>query len=123
MSRIRKLPDSEFEIMNIIWDLPEPVERKDIEERLNTKHKIALTTLLTLLSRLSDKGFIRIEKEGRRARYYKLVDKNDYLSYQSSLFFQQLCNSDMSVFANALCDSEISKKDLEELRRLLEERS
>ena len=122
MDKIRRLPDSEFEIMNILWDLEDPIDRGQIEERLFEKHQIALTTLLTLLTRLSDKGFIRIEKEGRRSRYYKLVDKKDYLSSQSTSFFRQLCNGDMKVFANALCDSGLSKEDLAELRRLLEEK-
>ncbi len=123
MEKIRRLPDSEFEIMNILWDLEDPIERKQIEERLFEKHQIALTTLLTLLTRLSDKGFIRIEKYGRRSRYYKLIDKKDYLSSQSTSFFKQLCGGDLKVFANALCDSKLSKEDLAELRRLLEEKS
>ena len=120
MDEIRRLPDSEFEIMNILWDLEDPIDRKQIEEKLFAKHQIALTTLLTLLTRLSEKGFIRIEKEGRRSRYYKLVDKKDYLSSQSSSFFRQLCKGDMRVFANALCDSDLSKEDLAKLRKLLE---
>ena len=62
MDKIRRLPDSEFEIMNILWDLEDPIDRGQIEERLFEKHPIALTTLLTLLTRLSEKGFIRIEK-------------------------------------------------------------
>ncbi|MBQ2078598.1 MAG: BlaI/MecI/CopY family transcriptional regulator [Erysipelotrichaceae bacterium] len=98
------------------------IDRTKIEERLFEKHPIALTTLLTLLTRLSDKGFIRIEKKGRRSCYYKLIDRKDYLSSQSSSFFRQLCNGDMKVFANALCDSGLSKEDLRELRRLLEEK-
>lgn len=122
MEKIKRLPDSEFEIMNILWDLEDPSDRKQIEEKLIEKHQIALTTLLTLLTRLSEKGFIRIEKEGRRSRYYKLVDRKDYLSSQSSSFFKQLCNGNMKVFANALCDSCLSKEDLAELRKLLEEK-
>ena len=120
MNNIKRLPDSEFEIMNILWDLDDPIDRRQIEEKLFVKHQIAMTTLLTLLTRLSEKGFIRIEKEGRRSRYYKLIGKKHYLSSQSNSFFKQLCNGDMKVFANALCDSDLSKEDLAELRKLLE---
>ena len=122
MNNIKRLPDSEFEIMNILWDLDDPIDRRQIEEKLFVKHQIAMTTLLTLLTRLSEKGFIRIEKEGRRSRYYKLIGKKHYLSSQSNSFFKQLCNGDMKVFANALCDSDLSKEDLAELRKLLEEK-
>ena len=120
MEKIRRLPDSEFEIMNILWDLEDPIDRSQIEERLFEKHPIALTTLLTLLTRLSEKGFLRIEKKGRRSSYYKLIDRKDYLSSQSSSFFRQLCNGDVRVFANALCDSDLSKEDLAQLSKLLE---
>ena len=122
MEKIRRLPDSEFEIMNILWDLEDPIDRSQIEERLFEKHPIALTTLLTLLTRLSEKGFLRIEKKGRRSSYYKLIDRKDYLSSQSSSFFRQLCNGDVRVFANALCDSDLSKEDLAQLSKLLEEK-
>ena len=121
MNKIKRLPDSEFEIMNIIWDLKDPVDREEIEEKLYKKHKIALTTLLTLLSRLSEKGFIRIEKNGRRSSYHAIVSRKDYLSSQSTSFFRQLCGSDVNVFANALCSSELTKEELAELKKLLEE--
>ena len=121
MNNIKRLPDSEFEIMNIIWDLKDPADREEIEEKLYKKHKIALTTLLTLLSRLSEKGFIQIEKHGRRSRYHAVVSRKDYLSSQSTSFFRQLCGSDVNVFATALCSSELTKEELAELKKLLEE--
>ncbi|MFQ6937860.1 MAG: BlaI/MecI/CopY family transcriptional regulator [Oscillospiraceae bacterium] len=38
---------------------------------------MAPTTLLTVLSRLADKGFLRIEKTGRSAEYWPLVARED----------------------------------------------
>ena len=65
LQNIRKLPDSELEVMQAVWACEIPVNRKKIEEHLKDKHPIALTTLLTLLTRLAEKEFIRIEKAGR----------------------------------------------------------
>ena len=59
-SNIKRLPDSELEVMQAIWSLEAPVARVDIEEVLKDSYPIAMTTLLTLLTRLSEKGFIRI---------------------------------------------------------------
>lgn len=118
---MKRLPDSELEVMQIIWDLNRPVDRKDIEEQLYKKHRIAVTTLLTLLSRLAERGFISIEKNGKRSKYTALVEKKDYLSEQGSFFFKDLCSGDVGVLANALCDSKLTKEEIEELRRLLEE--
>ena len=119
-SNIKRLPDSELEVMQAIWSLEAPVARVDIEEVLKDSYPIAMTTLLTLLTRLSEKGFIRIEKVSRSARYYPLVSQQEYLAQQSKNFLQRLCGGNLSTFATALCDSGISKEDLAELRELLD---
>lgn len=118
---IRRLPDSELEVMQVLWGLDAPIIRSEVEAALKDIHPMAQTTLLTLLSRLADKGFIRIEKAGRGSVYVPLVDKRDYLALQSDRFFTKLCGGSMSTFATALCDSKLSREDLTELRRLLEE--
>ena len=51
MKVIKRLPESELEIMQIIWKEPAPVSRILIEERLQQEHPLAPTTILTLLTR------------------------------------------------------------------------
>ena len=43
--RIKKLPDTEFEVMQAIWACEVPVSRADIDVILQEKHPMALTTL------------------------------------------------------------------------------
>ena len=117
---IRRLPDSELEVMQAIWACQSPVARTDIESILFQTHPMAMTTLLTLLTRLSEKGFIRIEKVGRSSRYIPLVSQEDYLSAQSKRFVDKLCGGSISTFAIALCNSGLSKEELAELRDMLE---
>lgn len=119
-SSIRRLPDSELEIMQAIWSCTPPVARTDIEEILKDTYPIALTTLLTLLTRLSEKGFIKIEKTGRSARYTPLITQQEYLASQSRRFLRKLCGGNLSTFATALCHSGLSKEELAQLRDLLE---
>ena len=118
--KIRRLPDAEQEVMQAIWACKVPAARTDIEEILFKTHPMALTTLLTLLTRLSEKGFITIEKNGRRSYYTPCVTQEEYLASQSKNFFEKLCGGNLSIFANALCDSGLSKEELAELRTLLE---
>ena len=117
---LRRLPDSELEVMQALWELEEPICRAAVEEKL-AQRRLAVTTLLTLLTRLSDKGFVRIEKDGRRSRYVPLVTRKDYQAAQSRRFVQQVCGGSISAFASALCGSGLSREELDELRRLLEE--
>ena len=118
---IRRLPDTELEVMQALWASDTPVPRAQLEERLAQTHPMATTTLLTLLSRLSEKGFVRVDKEGRKSLYAPLVTREDYLAAQSRSFIQKLCGGSLSTFALALCDSGLSKEELEELRELLKE--
>ena len=117
---IRRLPDAELEVMQAIWLCEPPVARTDIEDILFKTHPMAMTTLLTLLTRLSEKGFIRIEKVGRSSRYIPLVSQEDYLSTQSKRFVDKLCGGSISTFGTALCNSGLSKEELAELRDMLE---
>ena len=117
---MRRLPDAELEVMQAIWACEAPVARAEIEEILYKTHPMAMTTLLTLLSRLAEKGFVRIEKIGRSSRYTPLVSQEDYLSAQSRSFVRKLCGGSISTFAAALCNSGLTKEELSQLREMLE---
>ena len=120
-TELHRLPDSELEVMQAVWRCEAPATRKEIEKNLNREPPMAATTLLTLLSRLAERGFLCIQKEGRGSVYTPLVEKHDYLSSQSETFIRKLCGGSMTAFASALCSSGLSKDELEELRRLLKE--
>ena len=118
---IRRLPDSELAVMQAVWECTPPVSRKDVEEILLPRYPMAQTTLLTLLTRLAQKGFLTIERQGRANIYLPNVTRDAYLADQSRRFVDQLCGGSISLFASALCDSGLSREELDELRKLLEE--
>ena len=117
---IRRLPDSELELMQIIWQKESPVSRTEIEENLKNDHALAATTILTLLTRLCEKGFLQMEKQGRANVYTPLVSQKEYLASECRSLLDKLYGGSIKTFANALCDSGISKEELIELRKLLE---
>ena len=117
---IRRLPDSELEVMQIVWDQQPPVSRGDIEMVIKNSHTLAATTILTLLTRLCEKGFLSMEKQGRANLYTPLISRRDYLAAESRSLLDKLYGGSVKTFATALCDSGISKEDLQELRDLLE---
>lgn len=119
-TNIRRLPDSELELMQIIWQQEPPVSRVDIEQRVRTHHVLAPTTILTLLTRLCEKGFLSVEKQGRANLYRPLITQRDYLAAESRNLLEKLYGGSIKTFANALCDSGLSREELAELRDLLE---
>ncbi|MCR4805424.1 MAG: BlaI/MecI/CopY family transcriptional regulator [Clostridia bacterium] len=120
---IRRLPDSELEVMQALWDCSIPAQRGEIAEKLRqeAQKEPAQTTLLTLLGRLQQKGFVAIEKQGRASVYMPLVSREDYRKAQSRSFVDRLFGGSMQAFANALADGGLTREELDELRRLLEE--
>ena len=72
---MKKLPESEQEIMMIVWEYEEPVSRFQVEEKLNVEKNVAPSTILTLLTRLEKKGFIQKVRNGKSNLYVPLVKK------------------------------------------------
>jgi predicted transcriptional regulator len=122
MERIKRLPESELDIMMIIWEAGEAVTSAYIMERLPTERKWAVTTVLNFLARLVDRGFLEIAKQGRINYYSPLVNEADYLQYESRSFLEKMHMGSLKSFVAALYDgSAISREDLEELKRYVEE--
>ncbi|HJA19782.1 MAG TPA: BlaI/MecI/CopY family transcriptional regulator [Candidatus Mediterraneibacter ornithocaccae] len=120
MKNMKRLPESELEIMQIIWKEETPVSRITIEHSLQEKHPLAPTTILTLLTRLCEKGFLSLKKDGRSNLYEPLITEREYLACESRSFLDRMFGGSIAGFATALCDSGIKKEELEELKRMLE---
>ena len=71
MPEWKRLPDSELEIMLIIWEARGQISTSDIMQRL--KKKKSLQLVQNSLNRLEGKGFVRCEKIGRLNHYTALV--------------------------------------------------
>ena len=119
MCEIRKLPDGELAVMQAVWGLEGPATRPELEAALASSHPMAATTLLTLLSRLVEKGFLSQEKAGRGSRWTALVDREDYLAAQSKSFLHKVFGGSVPAFAAALCSGGLSEEEIKLLRDLL----
>jgi len=120
MKQIQRIPDSELEIMMIIWDAGEKVTSDYIMERLDRDW--VKSTVLNFLSRLCDRGFVKFHKEGRFNIYESIVAKEDYLQRESKSFLKKMHQNSLTSLVASLYDGDsISKEDLEELKRFIEE--
>ena len=120
MDAIKKLPDSELEIMMIIWNADEKVTSDYIMDKLDKTW--LKTTVLNFLTRLCDRGFLKCHKEGRFNIYEVLIEKEDYLQKESKSFLQKMHHNSLTSLVASLYDGQnISKEDLAELKRFIEE--
>lgn len=120
VEKIKKLPESELEIMLIAWEKGSEVTSDYIMERIDKSW--GKTTLLNLLTRLCKRGFMECRKEGKINIYTPIVSKEEYVQSESKSFFEKLYHNSLTGLVAALYDGKsITKEDLEELKRYIEE--
>ena len=120
---MKKLPDSELEIMLIIWEYDRPVTRFEIESKLDEERNLSPTTILSFLSRLQEKGFLDVAKEGKNNIYSAIISKESYMQTDSKNMLKKLYKNSVKNFLAALYDgNSLSEKDLQELEEYIEEK-
>lgn len=117
---IPRLPDAELAVMQALWALGEyPAHTGDIAARLGKDWKAP--TLLKLLSRLEERGFVAGSKEGRANVYTPLVRREDYLTSESRSFLERLHGGSLSSLMAALYpEVNLTREDVAQLERILE---
>ena len=117
-----KISGAEMEIMKIIWNYENPLTSKQIMSFIpNNQWKT--TTILTLLSRLVEKGFLKAERQGRNYLYSYIISDKEYKKRCSKKFINEFYQGSFkNFFATLYADNEISQEDLEELRDMLNKR-
>ena len=122
---IQQISDAELEIMKIIWGNPEQVTLFPyIMEGLAAKGRpCQKNTLIVLLSRLMNKGFLRAKKIGRRNEYTALVSETEYQTAQTRHFLDKIYEgSAKGLVANLIAGDLLTDAEYAEMRQLLEGR-
>ncbi len=120
---MKKLPESELELMMIIWHANKPVTRMEIEKELSEERKIGATTILSFLSRLQEKEFVKVEKMGKNNLYLPLINEDEYLQRFSKSILKTLYQNSIKNFVTSLYDgNSLTEKDLKELEAFIAEK-
>ncbi|SDZ68327.1 Predicted transcriptional regulator [Evansella caseinilytica] len=123
MENMKKLPDAEFEIMRVVWENEPPITTAIVMEKLGDKRKWKAPTVLTLMSRLVERGFLQTEKKGKERTYYPLISKEDYLALETEKFMKQYHENSFLSFVNTLYNTkQPTEKELDELLKWAKER-
>ena len=114
-----QLSKTEEELMNFIWK-QQKAYLKDLLDAY-PEPKPAITTIATLLKRMTDKGFIAYKSYGRSREYYPTVKKKDYFSKHVNGLIKNFFNDSASQFASFFTqETDLSKTELEDLKKLID---
>lgn len=120
---MQQLSDAELEVMKIIWGNPEVVTLFPyILDGLAAKGKpCQKNTLIVLLSRLMNKGFLRAKKIGRHNEYTALVSETEYQTAQTKTFLNKIYEGNAKgLVSNLISGDLLTDEEYEDLRKLLE---
>lgn len=113
------ITDSEWEIMEILWN-EAPLFSKEIKERLMNQ-VWSMSTVKTLVNRLLKKKAITFDIYGKSYQYYPLIKKEDAVKAERENFIKKVFSGSKSeLIMNLVKDTSLSKEEIEELRQLLE---
>jgi len=119
--RLQKPTSSELEILRVLWARG-PSTVREVHEALSEKKDLGYTTVLKLLQIMTAKGTVRRD-EGQRAHVYDACQPATETKRQlvGDVLQRVFEGSASELMIHALEGRRTSRKELEELRRMLDE--
>ena len=123
MEEIPSITEAESVVLEVLWQRS-PIATEDVVAALKDQRQWQEPTIKTLLNRLLNKGAVSAEKVGRRYLYSPVLKREEWLSSESENFLARLFGGRVApLVAHFSKHRRLTKKDLAELRRLIEELS
>jgi BlaI family penicillinase repressor len=114
--------DAELEVLKVLWTKG-PGTVRDVEAGLKRRRpRLAYNTVLTLLSRLRDKGYVRQDRSGTAHVFQSVVSREQLLSHGLAALADRVCDGTASPLVHALVKGQqLTPEDVADLRRLLDD--
>ena len=114
-----KLFDAEYKFLDIIWE-SEPVNSTELTKICFKKLGWKKSTTYTMIRKLALRGILKNEN----AIVTALIKKEHVQKYESEILLEKsIDNSLPTIIAAFLKDKKISKKEAEEIKKMIEEAS
>ncbi|MBP1046935.1 BlaI/MecI/CopY family transcriptional regulator [Enterococcus sp. BWM-S5] len=106
------ISDSELEILKIIWEQNRNMMFSEIVDEL---HKKEFTwknnTILTFLSRLTDKNMLKVQKKGRKNEYIAVLTEQEYLKQETTEFVGKVYEGEVKGLIATLVENDLISDD------------
>ena len=114
-----RLPESELDIMLVVWSKEGGATAPAILEAM--ERPLTASALHSYLKRLEEKGYLSCRKEGKINRYTPLVSRKEYQRSEGRNLLDKLYGGSLSRFAAALYDGRpVDREELQALQALLD---
>lgn len=122
MAHRAPVSDAELEVLKVLWSTG-PATVRDVAAALKKqRRRLAYNTVLTLLTRLRDKGYIAADATSTAHQFHALVTREDLLGSSLSALADRICDGTTSPLVHALVRGQhLSRQELADLRKLLDD--
>lgn len=122
MKQIPKISEAEWEVMKVVW-ANSPCTSNQIIDALAESTDWSPKTIKTLISRLVSKNVLGYKEDGRRYLYYSLIQENECIKAENQSFLSKVYSGALkSLLVSFIKENDLSKEDIEDLKRILDER-
>ena len=122
MSKLPRISDAEWHVMQVLWEAS-PLTANNVVEALDGNTAWSPKTVRTMINRLVSKGALDFTKKGRTHHYYPLVSRTACAKAESRSFLRRVYGGALQpMLATFLEVEDLSPGEIEELKRILEER-
>ncbi len=114
------LGETEMEVLHHVWELGSATVA-EVHERILRERKVAYTTVMTVMKKLSDKAFLRFERDGATYVYSAARSPDDVRDSLLQALLQKVFQGSSAALVQTLVRREdISPEEHEEIRRMVE---
>jgi BlaI family penicillinase repressor len=122
MKNLPRISEAEWVVMRVLWSQG-GLTAKEIVQELKGRVSWNPRTIRTLINRLLNKRALRFDKEGREYRYSAAVSEEQCTRYERLSFLGRVYKgATKPMLAAFLEEAKLSKKDIAELKAILEEK-
>ncbi|MGH4124688.1 MAG: BlaI/MecI/CopY family transcriptional regulator [Clostridium sp.] len=116
------ISDAEWIVIKILWE-KSPLTSTDIIEALSPQTNWSPKTIHSLISRLVKKGAVGVNKDCSQFQFFPLVEKKDCVMKETRSFIKKVYDGSLKLMVtNFIKDEKLSKDEIEDLQRLLNEK-
>lgn len=117
------ISEAEWKVMKVLWE-KSPQSSGDVVQKLADAEGWHASTVKTLLARLYRKKALGVRRQKKLFLYTPLITEESFLKGESESFLERFFGgSAKTLLLHFVQREKLTKKDIEELRRLLEKGS
>lgn len=122
MKQIPKISEAEWDVMKIVW-ANSPCTSNQIIDALEDSKAWNSKTIKTLINRLVNKNVLGFNEDGRRYIYYPLISENECVEVENQTFLSKVYDGALkTMLVSFINENNLSREDIEDLKRILDER-